>query len=106
MAFKQLKGYQEFSAIQIKESWTKCNVGLEHSVSGSYYWLTCQVRFYEGNESDLLVHMGRGSQDDAAGVISILEQAGFTKTRTRYMREWEYHDYERNPSRPGPGKLA
>jgi hypothetical protein len=106
MAFKKLKGYHEFSSIPIKESWNKCTVGLEHSVSGNYYWLTCQVRFYVGDEPDLLVHMGRGSKSDAARVIALLEQAGFIKSNTRYMREWEYHDYERNPTRPGPEKLA
>ena len=41
MSYRELKSYQDFIFIPMKDRWTKCTVGLEHSVSGDYYWLTC-----------------------------------------------------------------
>ena len=99
MSYRELKSYQDFISIPMKDRWTKCTVGLEHSVSGDYYWLTCSIKFYVGDESDLYIHIGRGSRSDADLVISTLEANGFKQTLRRFMREWEYFDFQRTPTR-------
>ena len=95
MSYRELDSYQDFTSFPIKDRWTKCTVGLEHSVSGDYYWLTCSIKFFGGDESDLHIHIGRGSRSDANLVLSTLETNGFKQTIKRYMREWEYFDYQR-----------
>ena len=97
MSYRELASYQDFTSFPIKDRWTKCTVGLEHSVSGDYYWLTCSIKFFVGDESDLNIHIGRGSRSDANLVLSTLEANGFTQTIKRYMREWEHFDYQRTP---------
>jgi len=99
MSFRELKSYQDFIFIPMKDRWTKCTVGLEHSVSGDYYWLSCSVRFYMGEKSDLYIHIGGGSRSDAKLVLSTLEANGFKQMLRRVMREWEYFDFQRTPTR-------
>ena len=96
MSYRELDSYQDFTSFPIKDRWTKCTVGLEHSVSGDYYWLICSIRFFVGDESDLYIHIGRGSRSDANLVLSTLETDGFKHTIKRFMREWEYFDYQRS----------
>ncbi len=98
MSYRELKSYHEFISIPMRDRWTTCTVGLEHSVSGDYYWLTCSIKFYAGGESDLYIHIGRGSRSDADLVISTLEANGFKQTLRRVMREWEYFDFQRTPN--------
>ena len=99
MSYRELKSYQDFISIPMKDRWTNCTVGLEHSVSGDYYWLTCFIKFYVGDESNLYIHIGRCSRSDADLVISTLEANGFKQTLRRVMREWEYFDFQRAPTR-------
>jgi len=98
MSYRELKSYQDFISIPMKDRWTKCTIGLEHSVSGDYYWLSCSVRFYVGEKSDLYIHIGRGSRNDAKLILSTLEANGFKQTLRRVMREWEYFDFQRTPT--------
>ena len=98
MCYKNLKNYLDFISIPMKNSWTRCTVGLEHSVSGAYYWLSCSVRFYIGEESNHMVFLGGGSKSDARLIISTLEAFGFSQTGRRMMREWEYTEYQRLPN--------
>ena len=102
MSYRELNSYHEFISIPINERWTSCTVGLEHSVSGDYYWLTCSIRFYLGDESDLYIHIGRGSRSDADLVISTIEANGFKQTIKRFMREWEYFDFQRTSNHVKP----
>ena len=97
MSYRELDSYQDFTSFPIKDRWTRCIVGLEHSVSGDYYWLTCSIKFFVGDESDLYINIGRGSRSDADLVLSTLELNGFKQTIKRYMREWEYLDFQRTP---------
>jgi hypothetical protein len=97
MSYRELDSYQDFTSFPIKDRWTRCIVGLEHSVSGDYYWLTCSIKFFVGDESDLYINIGRGSRSDADLVSSTLEANGFKQSIKRYMREWEYFDYQRTP---------
>jgi hypothetical protein len=99
MGLLELDSFQDFVSIPIKDKWTKCTVGLEHSVRGDYYWLACEIKFYVGNETDLYIHIGNGSRSDADLVFSTLEKYGFKQTLKRFMREWEYLGYQRNPTR-------
>ena len=95
MESRQLGSYQEFLSIPIKDRWTKCTLGLEHSVSGDYYWLACEIRFFVGDELDMYIIIGRGTRSDAELVVSSLEDNGFMLSIRRAMREWEYFDYQR-----------
>ena len=95
MSHQYLKNYHDFISIPMKNSWTKCTVGLEHSVSGDYYWLSCSVRFYIGEESDHMVFLGGGSKSNANLFISTLEAFGFEQSGRSIMREWEYTSYQR-----------
>ena len=99
MSYRELKSYQDFTSFPIKDRWTNCTVGLEHSVSGDYYWLTCSIKFFVGDESDLYIHIGRGSRSDAELIISTLESFGFKQSLRRVMREWEYFDFQRTPTK-------
>jgi len=94
--YRELDSYQDFISIPIKDRWTKCTVGLEHSVSGDHYWLTCEIKFFVGDESDLYIHIGRGSRSDAKLILSTLEANGFKQTLKRFMREWEYFDFQKD----------
>ena len=87
--------YQDFASFPIKERWTNCSVGLKHSVSGDYYWLACEIKFYVGTDPDLYILIGNGSRSDANLVLSTLESNGFTQIIRRFLREWEYYDYQR-----------
>ena len=98
MSYRELKSYQDFTSFPIKDRWTNCTVGLEHSVSGDYYWLACSIKFFVGAESDLYIHIGRGSRSDAELIISTLESFGFKQSLRRVMREWEYFDFQRTPN--------
>lgn len=103
MSYTYLKNYQDFLSLQMKSSWTKCTVGLEHSVSGKYYWLSSEAKFFVEGEPDLLVLLGGGSKKDSKILFSTLEAHGFNRVNRRVMREWEYFDYERVPkSEPQP----
>ena len=97
MSYKYLNNYNNFISIRMKDSLTKCTVGLEHSVSGDYYWLSATVKFYIGEESDLLVFLGGGNKRDANLIFSTIEAFGFKLDKRRFMREWEYYDYQRVP---------
>lgn len=99
MSYFKLDSYQEFTSLPIKHRWTKCTVGLEHSVSGKHYWLLCEIQFFVDDEADLYLHIGPGSKGDANLVINTLEAHGFVQTGRRFMREWEYFDYQRADSR-------
>lgn len=98
MKSRNLSSYQDFASFPIKDRWTNCTVGLEHSVSGDFYWLACEIKFYVGNETDLYILIGNGSRSDADLVFSTLEKYGFKQTLKRFIREWEYFDYQRNPT--------
>jgi 3'-phosphoadenosine 5'-phosphosulfate sulfotransferase len=95
MNTRQLESYQEFTSLPIKDRWTGCTLGLEHSVSGDDYWLACEIKFTVGQEVDLYILIGRGSRSDEELVISYLEENGFELVLRRAMREWEYFDYQR-----------
>ena len=96
MRSRELKSYQEFLSVPIKNRWTKCTVGLEHSVSGDDYWLACEIKFFAGDKADLIIFIGPGSRSDEELIISCLEDSGFELILRRAMREWEYFDYQRN----------
>ena len=98
MKSRNLSSYQDFTSFPIKDRWTNCTVGLEHSASGDFYWLACEIKFYVGNETDLYILIGNGSRSDADLVFSTLKKYGFKQTLKRFMREWEYFDYQRNPT--------
>lgn len=95
MSYRHLESYQEFSQLPFKDRWTSCSVGLEHSVSGDDYWLSCEIKFSVEGITDLVIHIGRGSRSDGQLVLSTLEANGFKLSLRRYMREWEYFDYQR-----------
>jgi hypothetical protein len=96
MNFLELASFQDFVSIPIEDKWTKCTVGLEHSVSGDYYWLTCTIMFYVEDQADLYLHGARGSRSDAELILSTLEANGFNQVLKRFMREWEYIDFQRD----------
>jgi hypothetical protein len=98
MPTRHLERYQDFTTIPIKDRWTGCALGLEHSVSGDDYWLACEIKFFVGDEADLVIYIGRGSRSDEQLVISYIEDNGFELVLKRWMREWEYFDYQRNPN--------
>jgi len=79
MSHKRLKNYQDFLSPRIKSSWTKCTVGLEHSVSGEYYWLNSEVRFFAEGEPELLVHLRGGDKNDPKIIFSTLEAQGINQ---------------------------
>lgn len=97
MNYEQLKHYQDFTSLRMKPSWTRCTVGLEHSVSGKFYWLSSDVRFYAVDELDHLVLLGGGEKNDSKVLFSTIEAHGFNQVNRRVMREWEYYDFKRIP---------
>jgi hypothetical protein len=102
MSYRHLESYQEISQLPIKDRWTSCSVGLEHSVSGDDYWLSCEIKFSADGTTDLVVYIGRGSRSDGQLVLSTLEANGFKLSLRRYMREWEYFDYLRKAQQLNP----
>lgn len=95
MNTRQLDSYQEFTTIPIKDRWTGCTLGLEHSVSGDDYWLACEIKFFVGEDADMYLLIGRGSRSDEEIVMAYLEEYGFELVLRRAMREWEYFDFQR-----------
>ena len=95
MNTRSLESYQEFTSLPIKDRWTGCTLGLEHSVSGDDYWLACEIKFFVGEEVDLYIHIGPGSRSDEQIITAYLEENGFELVLRRAMREWEYFDYQR-----------
>lgn len=95
MNTRQLASYQEFTSLLIKDRWTGCTLGLEHSVSGDHYWLACEIKFFVGEEADLFIFIGPGSRSDEKIVTTCIEENGFELVLRRAMREWEYFDYQR-----------
>ena len=102
MSYRQINSYLEFPELPIKDRWTSCSVGLEHSVSGDDYWLSCEIKFFVDGITDLVIHIGRGSRSDGQLVLSTLEANGFKLCIRRYMREWEYFDYQREEQQINP----
>ena len=98
MSYEQLKHYQDINSLQMKPSWTRCTVGLEHSVSGKFYWLSSVVRFYAEDKLDHLVLLGGGEKNDSKVLFSTIEAHGFNQVNRRVMREWEYYDFKRIPN--------
>jgi hypothetical protein len=95
MSTRQLGSYQEIITIPIKDRWTACTIGLEHSVSGDNYWLACEIKFFVGEDTDMFIFIGPGSRSDEEIIISYLENNRFKLVLRRAMREWEYFDYQR-----------
>lgn len=95
MRSQKLNSYQEFLSVPIKNRWTNCTIGLEHSVSGDDYWLACEIKFFAGDNADLMILIGKGSRSDEELIIRHLEHSGFELILRRAMREWEYFDYQR-----------
>lgn len=95
MAYKELKAYADFAHLLIQPSWNKCTVGLEHAVGGDYYWLSSDARFYANGGLELYVFLRSGQEDDPLIIFSTLETQGFKQVKRRFMREWEYYDFER-----------
>jgi hypothetical protein len=95
MNFQSMKDIKDIQTIRIKDSWNKCVVELEHSVSGEYYWLDSFIKFYDGNGPSTLMRFGRCHKSDPKLIFSFLQAQGFQQTNRRVMREWEYYDFER-----------
>jgi len=97
MSYNRLADVHAIRTIEIQNSWKRCTVELEHSVSGDYYWLMSRLVFRSDEDDERIwFELGKCHRNDPETIIfPFLDSQGFRRTNQRFMREWEYHDFER-----------
>ena len=94
MEHSSYAGMSRLQTLIIDETWDRAEVGLEHAVSGEFYWLHSQIVFYSGDEMAQFVSLGPCQKSDPERVSAYLREAGFRYASRRINREWEYRVFK------------
>lgn len=82
--------------LELDAKCTYCELDLEHAASGGRCWLAVEVRLYN-DDKQLESHRFQGIAKEAVeAFIQELHTQGFSKSRSRTMREWVYLTFKRD----------